>query len=166
MNTFLNILEKPSIWAGKLSAWLLLLMMLISCTVVLLRYGFDYGSIAMQEAINYCHATAFLLGLAYTLQQNEHVRVDIFYQRFSIQHKAWVDAIGCLVFLLPFTVFLLYSSWFLFLHAWQIKESSPDPGGLAFLYLYKALLPLATTLLILQALVLFLRSAKTLIIKT
>lgn len=164
MNTLITILEKPGLWAGKVSAWLLFIMMLCSCIVVALRYGFGIGFIALQEAVNYFHATAFLLGTAYTLQQNEHVRVDIFYQRFNTQQKAWVDALGILVFLLPFSGFLLFCSWSFFFNAWQIKESSPEPGGLAYVYLYKGLMPLATLLLILQALALLLKAAKTLVI--
>ncbi|NRB37310.1 MAG: TRAP transporter small permease subunit [Pseudomonadales bacterium] len=163
MNTLIILLEKPGLWAGKASAWLLLLMMLCSCLVVVLRYGFSIGFIALQEAVNYLHATAFLLGCAYTLQQNEHVRVDIFYQRFNTRQKAWVDALGVLIFLLPFTFFLLFCGWTFFQNAWQIKESSPEPGGLAFLYLYKGLIPLAMLLIILQATELFLSCVNTLI---
>lgn len=164
MISLINALEKPGQWSSHISAWLLLAMMLLSCLVVLLRYGFGIGFIALQEAVNYCHGTAFLLGTAYTLQQDEHVRVDIFYQRFNATQKAWVDALGTLVFILPFASFLLYCSWSFFFNAWQIKESSPEPGGLSFLYLYKGLLPLATLLLILQAVALLLKNAHTLVI--
>ena len=163
MDSLLRILEKPNQWAGTFCAWSLFAMMLCNALVVVLRYGFGIGFIALQEAVNYFHAAAFMLGVAYTLQQNEHVRVDIFYQAFNPIQKAWVDALGTLTLLLPFAGFLLYCGWFFFLDAWHIKESSPEPGGLAFLYLYKAIMPLATFLLILQALVLLLRSSRTLI---
>lgn len=163
MNSLISLLEKPVAWAGKCCAWLLLLMMFCSCLVVVLRYGFNIGFIALQETVNYLHASVFLIGSAFTLQHNEHVRVDIFYQRFNATQKAWVDAIGTLIFLLPFACFLLYCSWHFFFNAWQIKESSPEPGGLSFLYLYKGLLPLATLLLVMQGLALLLRAAHTLV---
>ena len=163
MQQLIQILEAPNRWISRACAWALLLMMLSNCLVVLLRYGFGIGFIALQEFVNYCHAFAFLLSVAFTLQQDAHVRVDIFYQRFNTQQKAWVDALGCLVFILPFASFLLYCSWHFFISAWHIEESSAEPGGLAFLYLYKALIPLASLLLIVQALAMFFRHAYTLI---
>lgn len=140
-------------------------MMLFTVLVVILRYGFDIGSIALQEAIIYCHAFAFLVGAAYTLQQDEHVRVDIFYRRFSSIQKAWVNAIGTLIFLLPVCIFLLILSWNMFANAWNIREGSPDPGGLPFVYLLKGLIPLSMLLLIVQALISFARAAAELISK-
>ncbi len=163
MLQFIQMLELPNRWISRACAWALLLMMLANCAVVLLRYGFDIGFIALQEFVNYCHAFAFLLSVAFTLQQDEHVRVDIFYQGFNVQQKAWVNALGCLVFVLPFASFLLYCSWSFFISAWQIQETSPDPGGLAFLYLYKGLIPLASLLLIFQGLAMLLRQSYTLI---
>ena len=130
-------------------------MMLLACCVVLLRYGFNIGSIALQEAVTYCHAFIFLLGAAFTLQQDAHVRVDIFYQRFSAEQKAWINALGCLTLLLPFCIFLLLSSWQFFDNARVISEGSADPGGLPFLYLFKGFLPLSMLLLLLQAGVIF-----------
>lgn len=161
----LNGLDKLSLWSGKLVSWFILLMMIFTCLVVLLRYGLGIGSIALQEAVNYCHATAFLLGAAYTLQQDEHVRVDIFYQSFSARGKAWVNACGTIVFLIPFALFLLFTSWQFFLSAWQIREASPEPGGLPFLYLFKGLMPLAMLLLLMQALSVLGKAARTLIVK-
>ena len=154
-----------SLWTGKCAAWSILVMMLITFLVVVLRYGFGIGSIALQEAISYCHAFAFLVGAAYTLQQDDHVRVDIFYQRFSHKQKAWVNTLGTLIFLLPLCGFLMVNSWHSFVSAWSIREGSPDPGGLPFLYLFKGLLPLSMGLLILQALLTFTESAQQLIIK-
>jgi TRAP-type mannitol/chloroaromatic compound transport system permease small subunit len=150
---------------GQIAAWLIFVMMLISFTVVILRYGFGLGSIALQEAVSYCHAFAFLLGAAYTLEQDEHVRVDIFYHRFSENNKAWVNAFGTLVFLMPFCCFLLFSSWHMFESSLAIRESSPEPGGIPFLYLFKGLIPLAMFLLLLQALALLFQSTIKLVVR-
>ena len=165
MATLTDRLNLINLWTGKVAAWLILLMMLTTFLVVVLRYGFGIGSIALQEAISYCHAFAFLVGAAYTLQQDEHVRVDIFYQNFSTQQKAWVNCLGIVVFLLPLCGFLLFSSWHMFVSAWEIREGSPDPGGLPFLYLFKGLVPASMVLLILQAVITFIDAAKVLIIK-
>ncbi len=155
----ISSLEKISFYTSRLLIWLLLAMMLISFVVVVLRYGFGIGSIALQESISYCHAAVFLLGAAYTLQQDTHVRVDIFYQHFSPQQKAWVNALGTLLFLIPLCLFLLLTSWTFFTDAWNIREGSPDPGGLPFLYLLKGLIPLSMLLLLTQAIVLLFQSA-------
>ncbi len=151
---------------GRAVSWLLLAMMLTTCWVVFLRYGFNMGSIAMQESVIYLHATVFLLGLGYTLQQDQHVRVDIFYQSFSDKGKAWVNALGCIVFLIPFCLFVIVASWPFFANSLAIYETSPEPGGLPLVYLLKALIPLSMTLLLVQALALLARSSLTLIVKT
>ena len=144
---------------GKLIAWLTLAMMALTSLIVLLRYGFDLGSIALQESVTYLHATVFLLGAAYTFVDDEHVRVDIFYRRFSPRQKAWVNAVGGIVFLLPVSLFLLGISWSFVSESWAIKESSGDAGGIAAIYLLKSLLPLAAFTLALQGLASILTSA-------
>lgn len=155
------MITKPMLWinhlnriALKLSAFCLLLLMLLCCTVVIMRYGFASNSIALQEAMVYCHGAAFLLAAAFTLQVDGHVRVDIFYQHFNKRQKAWVNSLGFIIFALPFIGFLLATSYFQFVDAWQIKEASPEPGGLPFVYLLKGLIPLSMLLLLLQSLLL------------
>ena len=89
---------------GQLISWFTLLMVFVMTLVVVLRYGFNIGWIAMQESVVYMHAFLFMLGAAYTLNKDEHVRVDIFYQRFSAKNKAWVDLIGTVFILFPVCV--------------------------------------------------------------
>ncbi len=148
---------------GKLVAWLTLAMMLISCVVVVLRYGFGIGSIALQESVGYMHATVFMLGAAFTLQRQGHVRVDIFYRDFSERRKAWVNALGSLMFLLPISGFLLGVSWDFVANAWEIRESSPQADGIAGVYLLKSLIPLMAISLGLQGLSDIARAVSTLI---
>ena len=107
VNSFKHIVE----WSGKLVSWFALLMVMVTFTVVLLRYVFDTGSIALQESITYLHASIFLIGAAWTMQQDAHVRVDIFYARFNSETRAWVDLIGSLLLLLPVMVFITWVSW-------------------------------------------------------
>lgn len=136
---------------GRGVAWLTLLLVLITCTVVLLRYGFQWNSLALQEAMIYLHCLVFLLALAWTADIDQHVRVDIFYRNFSPRQQAWVNCLGSLVFLLPVSLFLLWVTWPFFLAAWQIKEASAEAGGLPWVYWLKGLLPLASASLALQA---------------
>lgn len=135
---------------GRTTAWLTLFMVLVQVTVVVLRYGFDIGSIATQESITYMHALVFLLGAAYTLKHNAHVRVDIVYQRLSARGQAIVDLLGGLFLLLPTALFILISSWDYVASAWAIHEGSPEAGGLPLIFLLKTAIPVATALLILQ----------------
>jgi TRAP-type mannitol/chloroaromatic compound transport system permease small subunit len=149
--------------AGKLLAWLCLGMAIITCLVVFLRYGFGIGSIATQESVTYMHGMVFMLGAAYTLKQGGHVRVDIFYRRFSERTRAWVNSLGALVFLIPLCVFLVAVSWQFVADAWSIREGSPDPGGIHGVFLLKTLIPLMALNLLLQAIAELLRNALVLV---
>ena len=149
VNSFKHIVE----WSGKLVSWFALLMVMVTFTVVLLRYVFDTGSIALQESITYLHASIFLIGAAWTMQQDAHVRVDIFYARFNSETRAWVDLIGSLLLLLPVMVFITWVSWEYISDSWAVNEGSREAGGLAGVYLLKTLILVFTGLLILQGLV-------------
>lgn len=148
---------------GRLLAWLIPLMMLGTAAVVIMRYGFGQGMTALQESVTYLHGTVFMLGAAYTLKHGGHVRVDIFYHRFSPRAKAWVDSIGSIVFLLPLCGLILITSWEFTANAWVIREASVEPGGLPFVYLLKSLLPLMAINLALQGVAELLRNAMILI---
>lgn len=138
--------------SGRLLAWLAVAMALLTALVVVLRYGFNIGSIAAQEAITYLHGTLFTLGAAYTLRRDGHVRVDIFYRRFSPRAKAWVNSLGSIVFLLPLCAFIFSISWNYVAESWAIRESSPEPGGIPAVFLLKSLLPLMAITLFMQGL--------------
>jgi len=137
---------------GAAVAWLTVLMVLGTLVVVVLRYVFDLGWIWMQESITWMHAAVFMLGAAYTLKRDEHVRVDIFYRRMSSSKQAIVDLLGTLVFLVPVSVFLAAMSFGYVSSSWSIHESSREAGGLPypFVPLLKTLIPLTAALLVLQ----------------
>lgn len=139
-------------FVGYSVAWLAIAMMLVTSLVVFLRYGLNTGSLMLQDAITYMHASLFMLGTAYALQQEAHVRVDIFYRTFSRRSKAWVDSLGGIIFLLPLCVFLFWISWHYVSQSWSIQESSADAGGIPAVFLLKSLLLAMPTLLGLQAL--------------
>lgn len=148
---------------GRTTAWLALALVLVTFGVVVLRYLFDFGSIALQEAILYLHASLFLLGAAYTLKVDAHVRVDIFYRHLSTRARAWIDLLGALLLLLPVCSFLLWISWDYVATAWSLREGSRETGGLPWVYLLKTLIPVAAGLLILQGVSQALRSLATLL---
>ena len=126
----ITVIDTLNEWIGKSVAWLTLAMVLVTFIVVILRYAFNLGWIALQESVNYMYAVLFMLGIGYTLKHDAHVRVDIFYQRLSPAHRAWVDLIGTLLLLLPVTLFILWSSWSYVSASWAITEPSSQTGGL------------------------------------
>lgn len=137
---------------GRRLAWLCFALALTVCLVVLLRYGVGIGSVAVQESATYLHATVFMLGTAFTLKRDGHVRVDIFYRRFGVRGRAWVNSIGAIVFLLPFCLFVGGISWQFVTQAWGTLEGSPDPGGIHAVFLLKSLIPLMALNLLVQCL--------------
>lgn len=158
MSEFTKRLGFINEWTGRAVAWLTLLMVITTFTVVVLRYGFDLGSIAMQESIIYLHALNFMLGAAFTLKHDAHVRVDIFYQKMGPRGQAWVDLVGTLVLLLPVCGFIFWSSWDYVAAAWAVRETSGEAGGLPFVYLLKSILLLMPCLLMLQGAVIIITS--------
>ena len=148
-------------WTGRAVSWLTLGMVLVTFLVVVLRYVFDTGWIALQESINYMHALVFLIGAAYTLRHNEHVRVDIFYCRLSERGRAWVDFIGGLFILLPVMVFIIWTSWAYVIDSWSVHEGSREAGGLPGIFLLKSVILLMAALLILQGLAMMLKAIAT-----
>ena len=145
--------------SGRMLAWLVLAMALVTTVIVVLRYGFNLGSIMAQEAVTYMHACLFMLGAAYALKHGAHVRVDIFYRSFSPRAQAWVNSIGGIVFLMPLCAFIGFSSWNYVSESWMIRESSPEPGGIPAVFLLKSVILLMAFNLFMQGLAETLRNA-------
>ena len=135
---------------GRAVMWLCLLIVLMQFAVVLMRYAFGIGRVWIPESIMYAHAALFLLAAAWTLQQNGHVRVDVFYSRASQRGRAIIDLLGALFLLLPFTAVILYFALPYAARSWAILERSRETSGLPFVYLLKTLIPLFALLMGLQ----------------
>lgn len=131
----LNRLDRFSSMTGKITAWLTLAMVIITVVVVVMRYVFDAGMIWLQESVIWMHAAVFMLGAAYTLLHEEHVRVDIFYRKMSTRRRAWIDLLGVIFFLLPLCGFLAYVSIDFAAASWSMQESSREPGGMPYPYI-------------------------------
>lgn len=143
-----------------MTSWLTILMVIVTVVIVVMRYVFDAGAVWLQESVVWMHAVVFMVGAAYTLQQDEHVRVDIFYRDMSERRRAWIDLLGTLLFLLPLCVFLGYKSWDFVVVSWQLGESSREPGGMPFPFvpLLKSVLLVMPLLLALQGVSMLLRA--------
>jgi TRAP-type mannitol/chloroaromatic compound transport system permease small subunit len=158
------LLDRFSTFLGKASAWLTLFMVLITFLVVVMRYVFDAGLIWLQESVVWMHAVVFMLGAAYTLQQEGHVRVDIFYREMSPKRRAWVDLIGVVVFLLPLCAFLAFKALDFVAMSWRLQEASRESGGLPYplFPLLKSVLVVMPITLGLQGVSLLMRCVNTL----
>jgi TRAP-type mannitol/chloroaromatic compound transport system permease small subunit len=135
---------------GRLVLWLVLAATLVSAANAGMRYAFSMASNAWLELQWYLFAAIFLLAAGYTLKHNGHVRIDILYGRLSERTCAWIDLLGALFFLLPFSLLLVWFSWPGFADALQHGEMSPDAGGL-LRWPVRLLIPLGFGLLALQS---------------
>ena len=156
-----KFLDAFSIRVGHAVSWLTLLMVIVTFVIVVLRYVFGTGLIWLQESLTWMHAAVFMLGAAYTLQREEHVRVDIFYRKMSEQQRAWVNLLGVLVFIFPMCAFFVYESIDYVAASWSLREVSRNSGGLSYpaVPLLKSVLVIMPVAVALQGLALLLRAA-------
>lgn len=136
---------------GKSVSWLSLLMAIVTAAIVIMRSIFDIGSVGAQESLIYMHALIIMLASAYTYKEDGHVRVDIFYRRFTPTQKAWVDVLGCTLLLLPLAIFTIAISWEYVASSWSVLETSSDAGGIPAVFILKSLLLINGFLLALQS---------------
>ena len=147
---------------GKIMWWLTLFMVLVGFVNVVGRYGFGFisgifgqdiasavsGNVYL-ELQTYAYDLVFLLGAAYVLRADAHVRVDILFTQFSTKVRAWIDIFGTLIFLIPFSIMGIWFSQSYVARSWANLEISPNPGGLAR-YPLKTVIIIAFALLIVQ----------------
>ncbi len=136
---------------GKFSAVMLYSLVALVVYDATSRYLFHTGSIALQELEWHLFDVVILLAIAYTLKYNLHVRVDIFYEHFSLKVKRIIEVITMLFFVLPFSALIIYVSFDFVLISFEQMETSSNPGGLEYRFLVKSLMPLAFVLVIFQA---------------
>ncbi len=152
INRLVRLLDAFSEWSGRIISWLTLFMVLTTFVVVVMRYLFNYGIIAVQESVIYMHSAVFLLGAAYTLKHDGHVRVDIFYRPLSERGQAWINLFGTLFLLLPVSIFILMISWEYVATSWSQMEGSQEAGGIPFRYVLKTTLIVMPIMMIMQGL--------------
>ena len=145
-------LEQFSEHTGKLVSWLVLVMVLLVSYDVAMRYFFLSGSVALQEMEWHLFSLIFLIGAAYTLKHDDHVRLDLFYKSklMDDRRRAWVDLFGSIFLLIPFCILIIATAWPFVVQSYIHLEGSPDPGGLPYRWILKASIPLGFTFLLLQ----------------
>lgn len=142
-------IDRASRVAARVAIWLVLICALVSALNAISRYALDLSSNAWLELQWYMFAGTVLLGAPHLLATNGHVRVDLFYARLNPRQRNWLDLAGLILFLLPFSIFMLTTSWPWFVESWQIQEISSNAGGL-LRWPVKLLLPIGFALLIAQ----------------
>lgn len=152
MRQLIQFIDNLSDQLGRAISWLALVMVLMMALVVVLRYVFNYGSIAMQESVMYINAAIFSLGAAYTLKEKAHVRVDIFYNKLAPNKQAWVDLLGTVLFLMPAMAIIIYFSWDYVAVSWRVREGSAEASGMPFVYILKSSILLLAGLMLIQGL--------------
>lgn len=150
MNTSLRLISKIIDALGNLCSLLMLLMIANVFYDVVMRYFFNDVSIGMQELEWHLFAAMFMFGIAYTLKEDAHVRVDIFYDAMTAKKKAIINIFGSIFFALPITLLILYFSYDYAHEAYLMGEGSGDPGGLPHRWIVRSVIPVSSILLILS----------------
>lgn len=147
---------------GKITAILFILLLLNVFYDVVMRYVFNDVSIGMQELEWHLYAMVFMLGIPYTLYKEGHVRVDIIYENLSVRKQAWINILGTLFLLIPFTLLVAKYGIDFVAESYELGEGSGDPGGLPYRWLIKAVIPLSFIAVFISGIGLILKSIITL----
>jgi TRAP-type mannitol/chloroaromatic compound transport system permease small subunit len=146
-----RIIDRFSNITGWIAAGLLFVMLVNVFYDAIMRYFFRSGSIALQELEWHIFSVVFLFGISYALKEDGHVRVDVFYDRFSPRWKAIVNIAGTFIFLIPLALLIIDGSTWFVNEAYEMNEISGDPGGLTRRYLIKAVIPVSFVFLTVSA---------------
>ncbi len=152
MKNLLQILGQINEWVGRAISWLTLVLVLVVCVYVIRRYLLDATSIWLEELIWHIYALIFLLGAGYAMKHDRHVRVDLFYARYSKRDQLWTNLLGNLLFLVPWCLVIIFTSFHFAAEAWENNEGSSNSNGLPYRYLIKGAITVGFSLLLLQAL--------------
>lgn len=153
----MNLLKRICAWidalndrVGRAVAWTTLLLVLVTFVDVVMRYFFNTSYVFTQELEWHVFAFIFLMGAGYTLKNDGHVRVEVFYGRLSPNGRAWINLIGVVFFLIPSCIVFIKTSIPFVMESFRILEGSPDPGGIPFRFILKSCIPFGYVLLLLQ----------------
>ena len=146
----IRAIDAFSTWCGQLVAWLILPLVAAVTYEVIARHLFHAPTIWAYDVTYMLYGTLFMLGAAYALRRGAHIRTDMFWENYSVRTKGLVDATAYLLFFFPGILFLLFASWDEAYYAWQIGERSEQTAWRPVLYPFKAVVPLAALLLLIQ----------------
>ncbi len=148
LKNIIGIVVNFNVKAGKIFSWLLLLMVILTFVIVVLRYLFNIGFIWMQELVRFFYSAVFLICAAYTLAEDSHVRVDIFYSKLSDKGKSIVNILGSFIFLIPVCIITFYYSFNYVINSWAQLEGSLEERGLHAVFIMKSFIWLFSFMLL------------------
>ena len=136
----MKVLEKYINFVGEKISYLIPVMVALMVFVIISRYFFCIGRTDIQELVMYFHALVFLGCAGYVMNNDEHVRVDIFYRNASDSYKKNINTIFGLLFLIPLIIVTFFYSIETIEASWKMSEASTEAGGLAYVYIQKTLM--------------------------
>jgi len=151
-------------WIGRLVSWVVVLLVAVVFIDVVMRYAANTSFVFTQELEWHLFGFIFLMGAGYTLLYDQHVRVDVVYQRLSARGQAWINVLGCVFLLFPGALLIIHTSFGFAREAFTFMEGSPNPGGIPFRYIIKSCVPLGFLLLLFQGISMFIRNLAILLI--
>ena len=158
INSIAEKIGSLSVAIGKAGSLILPILIITILVNVILRYVFNIGLVELEEVQWHLNAIVVMSCLAYTYQVDEHIRVDILYNKFSPKRHAWVEILGILFLFFPYVILVSWHAWEITSYSWSLREGSPMPSGLPARYLIKGVMALGLSLLALQGLATLLRN--------
>lgn len=153
-----NSINKVIDIIGNVNAVIMVIMMINVCYDVIMRYFFSNSTIAFQELEWHLFGFIILMGMAYTLKEDAHVRVDILYEQFSPKTKAIINIVGSTLFIIPFSMLIVYGGYLYANEAYMIGEISENPGGLGSRWIVKSFIAISFIILILSTIAFILKN--------
>lgn len=157
-----NRIDKFNDWVGSKASWITVVLVVIMCVDVFNRKVLNFSENWILELEWYLFGVLFLLGFAYTWNADKHVRVDLFYDKFSVRKKAIINLLGTLIFVVPWCIIVIKTSWDYGMNSWSFREGSPNHNGLPARYFIKFMITVGFVLLLLQAVSTIIKSIVTL----
>ena len=153
MNTqkILHTADHISTWVGKAAAWLIVILMVVVCAEVFKRYALNAPTAWIFDVNNMLYGTLFMLGGAYTLAHDGHVRGDFFYGNLKPRTQAWLDLVLYIVFFLPGILALTWAGWTYFNESLAMREQTFNATPIP-LYPFKFVIPVAGAIVLMQGL--------------
>lgn len=150
-NRFSSAIDGFIARVGHLASWLWPILVIVVVLQVVLRYGFGQGSIMFEELQWHIYAVGFMIGLSYCADVDRHVRVDVIAEKWSLRTRAWIELVGLVAFLLPFSIIIAIEGAPYAKSAWDFHEVSAAPGGLPYRWVLKSFISIAFVLMALTA---------------
>ena len=146
-----SVCESAIVWIGRITAWIAIFLVTVIIFDVITRRFFVLGSTKLQELEWHIHAVLFMFCLGYGYIKDSHVRIDLVRERLSTRTKLWIELIGCLFFMIPYSFIIIYYGVDWWHRSFELNEMSASATGLPYRWIIKAALPIGFSILLVSA---------------